>query len=302
MRSLILICLSVLAAGCAAWSTTTPRESLDQAPQWQPGEWWTLHVTAACGGETNITRVVTGTIGPDYLVGMPSDDFRDSILSLHIPGFGDVSRANLSYQIHNVPFQLVRFPIVDGDTWETNFEGGHVNVTLAKRSDTLVDAIITGDYSGSATYDASVHEFTKLDFPGYADITLVDHGYAYKGLVTVPHRETLVFSVGRSVVPRTTNITDTVDVRGSFTHASFVVAATSIGQAPAGAYRARVTDPSGETFDFSTTPGDSPGCHQQAFRSANPVGTWTFDNFAGGPGFVLEEGLAYESREVRLAD
>src|ERR1051325_8751935 len=115
------LALEALPAG-APPATQAPA-SLDAPPQWRGGEWWTIKVTDAFDGKSwEATRVVAGKEGDAYLVGMPRDAFSNEQMVIHLPGYGQVSSSSLGFDVHNCPFEPLRFPLADGKEWDTKFE------------------------------------------------------------------------------------------------------------------------------------------------------------------------------------
>src|SRR5438046_646620 len=76
---------------------TMPREApaagertLDKAPEWRLGEWWSYKLTDGFAGNTyEFTRVVAGQdkAAGNYLVGFPIDEFDNNVMLFHTPGF-----------------------------------------------------------------------------------------------------------------------------------------------------------------------------------------------------------------------
>ena len=97
--------------------------SLAEAPSWRSGEWWRIRLTDFTGDTFEVTRVVAGVEGDDYLVGMPATEWINDFMVLHIPGFGEVAREDLSYETHDVRYEPLRFPLTQGAKWATAFEG-----------------------------------------------------------------------------------------------------------------------------------------------------------------------------------
>jgi hypothetical protein len=312
LRALALLA-ALLLAGCAAPASLSPAStegaparSLDAAPVYETGEWWTLKIVDGFTKKTKeVTRVVAGEEGDAWLVGMPSEAFDDELLALHIPGFGDVAKTDLSYQIHNDPFKMIEFPAKEGASWETNFEGGKMKVAIDKVDGSTAQISLTGNFRGSATYDASLGEFRSFAVDSYATIEVVDHGFGYKGAVTVPHKQTFVFNPVRVAGALSGGLqpappVESIAVKGDFTRISFVALIGTFANTPTSYYSEKITDPSGKTYEFATMPGQPAGFYMKGFRSDKPVGSWSFQHVAAGPGIVLAEGLAYEARDVTL--
>src|SRR5688500_1470379 len=139
---------------------TMPREppaagerTLAAAPQWRLGEWWTYTMTDGfTGGSYDFTRVVAGEdrAAGNYLVGFPVEEISNDVMLSHIPGFGDITQANLAYETHDAYFQPLNFPLADGSSWETEFEGlglGLAEVTVLDPNRAQVDMQVGGGYT-----------------------------------------------------------------------------------------------------------------------------------------------------------
>lgn len=297
----------------------TGERTLAQAPTWRLGEWWTYRITDAfTGASVDTTLVVAGTFGTTYLVGFPIHDFSNNVLVLHMPGVGDVDRTDLSFEVHDVDFQMLRFPLVAGDSWTTAFEGrpGTVHVVRAQGEQAILQGSDTvqgttgptSSWNITATYDAPTGTITQLHAEGYADYKVTGHGFAYTGRVRVPHAHDLVFQHGRitpvldiNTQPTTTQ-TDNVLVEPGYDALAFTIIVGSGAVAPgpnAGYYQETVTSPNGTQYSLSSLPGE-PGLKLAFYGTGDPSGTWTLQHTAGGPGLVLTEGIGYHSIDVDL--
>lgn len=303
-----------------------PRD-LQAPPQWKTGEWWQYKlVDDFTGASTEVTRVVAGTDGDDFLVGMPAMQFRHDIMVLHMPGFGQVSRANLSFEVHDARFAPLKFPIKAGDTYPTEWEGQPTTVTVVTAADGIATLEATNPQGGDnvqMTYNAEVGEITKLVMPGYATYEIVGHGFDFNGVMTVPHQHDLIFVQQRIGVPlgvpqggEPVLTTDAVNVDPTYDRVSFAIIAGSLPSSlitnalglpdvvpvdpPQGYYKETATAPDGETFEVEILPTDTPGLKISFFGKDMPGGDWRFDHLAAGPGIVLTEGIAYHVYDVEL--
>jgi hypothetical protein len=290
--------------------------TLEAAPLWKQGEWWKVRLTDQFESKSyEATRVVVGQEDEFYLVGMPSDAFSDDLMVIHLPGFGQISKEDLSWDTHNKPFNPVQFPLTQGATWDFQFEGQTaMHAKVASIIGTVAQIEYTGGYSGAATYDAAMHEIVKLQMNGYASYEVLDHGYNYTGMVTVPHMFKLVFQEFRTgpilkgTAPAT--ITDTVVVDSTFDRVSFGeifagLCSPVAGLCPvpqpnaAGYYEEKATGPGGKTFTLTILPTD-PSVRVRTFAMDQPGGTWTFQHTVGGAAILGSEGIAYHTYDVMM--
>jgi hypothetical protein len=294
--------------------------TLAEAPRWRLGEWWTYRIRDQFTGNTfEVTRIVAGTMGQDYLVGFPVDAFSNDALVLHLPGVGDVAQADLSFEVHDARFHPLRFPLEAGDSWTTQFEGR--NGTMLVESTSGGSAVLAGSGQGwgmNLTYDAEAGDLVRLSYPGYMDLELVAHGYGHQGDVRVPHAHDLVFFHGRvagplglGLEPRTDQpITEEVVVPEGYDRLSFALIAGNVllGATPqgeplpaSGVYRERATSPDGTVYELVVLPSD-PALRVTFHGSDAPAGTWQLEHAALGPGLAFIEGIGYHSIDVRLPE
>lgn len=292
-----------------------PVEAVEEAPRtllepplWKQGEWWKIRLVDGFQGSTyETTRIVAGQEGDHYLVGMPSDQFSDDFMVMHIPGFGQISKDDLSFETHDVPTQVLRFPLVDGDGWETAFEGGVITTNVFVESETRARIQFTGSQTGNATYDALVGEVVRYEQEDYANYEVIDHGFDYSGVVTVPHQHDLIFQHFRIAglltgVPSApaTSITDTVTVDSTYDRVSAAIIAGGLSpDAPGGYLQEIATAPDGKVFEMTVMPIET-GFVVHTFSHLNPGGSWTFEHRALGPGFIGAEGIAYHTYDVEM--
>ena len=295
--------------------------TLLEAPKLQVGEWWKIELTSPFGDvSSTFYRVVADIEGDTYVFGMPHEGWWKEAVIYHTPAFGDVSATDLSYNTHDILFTPLKFPLVDGDTWQTQFSGGPL-MTAHVKVDSDTEATITftapncgplgvlsatGQCSGESTiltlvYDATIHEVREFNH-GTVVFTVVEHGYGFEGWVTVPRGEDLVFLHGRIGPAADVGLApaapvETVTVNGGFNRVSFIQVIQPLG---GGAYRERAVAPDGTEFITEAIPA-TPGAFQLAFfEQANPDGDWALEHVAGGPGVVFIEGIAYHQYDIHL--
>ncbi|MEA3191129.1 MAG: hypothetical protein QOD77_1711 [Thermoplasmata archaeon] len=291
-------------------------------PEWRLGEFWEYAITDHFAGNTiTTTRVVAGTDGGNYLVGFPLEAFDNDVLIFHMPGYGDVSQADLSFEAHDVVYAPLKFPLTAGESWPTAWEGISGTATVLSATPQQAEVRIVADNGGydiTATYDAEMGEIIKVAYPGYMDYEVTRHGYGYTGLVRVPHAHDLVFQNGRlgpwdiqqnivqDAVPA--DLQDTVEVGPGYDRLAFTIIVgggpsllvpEAQGTPSGGYFKETVTAPNGTVFMLEQLPNET-GLKIQFFGTGDPVGTWTLDHQAGGAGIVLTEGIGYHSIDIEL--
>lgn len=303
----------------------TPFGPLEAPPLWQVGEWWKIRLVDLTGATIEVTRVVAAVEDAFYLVGMPKDQFRDDLMVLHLPGFGQVLRTDLSFEIHDAPYQPLKFPLSAGDTWRTGFEGRAVEAkVLSAEGNVSKVQLRSPPGQGSddiiVTYDARVRDIANHSQPGYAYYDVLDHGFNYTGTVLVPHMHDLVFqhfriagafaSFGTSPAnpPQPApNITETIRLAPGYDRASFVIVLVDISallagsSRPFGVYQESITGPGGKKFEASLTPADASPLKIATFFLEKPSGDWSLTHVAGGFGVAGAEGIAYHVYEFVLS-
>ena len=303
------------------------RASLDAPPEWVLGEWWTIHAVSALDGTTyDITRVVAGKEGPDYLVGMPIDAFDDEIMVLHHPGMGLVQKASLGYETHDFLFAPLQFPLQEGDSWDSLWQSATGVVThTVEAVDPIggtAEIVMTGQQPARYTYDANLGAIRSFDAPGYMSWEVTGHGFDHEGTVRVPHSHDMTFFHGRlgPVVPvvqsqgivgaltgsplcppaggpcadaappvETINISEGYD-RASFSIIILDLPAFQFG-APvtAGGYQVTATAPDGTVFESSLLPTDTSGISLETWAYEDPEGIWDLTTLAVGAGQAFIE-------------
>ncbi len=312
---------------------------LDAPPQWVQGEWWTVEATSAFDGQQySIKRIVVGKEGPDYLVGMPIDAFDDEIMVLHHPGMGLVQADTLGYETHDFMFEPLQFPLEEGASWTSLWQSATGVVThtvesvdLETRTATIT---MTGQQSGTYTYDADLGAISEFNAPGYMSWKVTGHGFGHEGIVRVPHGHDMTMFHGRvgplvpivqsqGAVQQATgsaicppNVNTCADVAGpmetfvipdEYDRASFslilIDVPAFVGGAPAsaGAYQITAAAPDGTTFEAQHLPTDG-ALTIQTHALDNPGGEWQLTTIVGGAGQVFIEGVTYVTFDVVMPE
>ncbi len=300
------------------------------APRWATGEWWQYHVLLHyTGAEYDVTRVVAGRDGDNYTVGMPLEDWEamgDNVIGYHLPGLGDVRVSDLMYEVHDLPYKLLDFPLQAGDSWQAGFEFSEVIVTVESadaagavmRVEKMYEQAwgpvaapvtnrVLGDvYTARAEYDARLGEVRLLDIPGYARVEVVDHGYGFEGTVRVPRNQGMPFVNGRIAGLPDRNdpthpITGEAHVEDVYDRMALTLGAGSLafeGQQSTGYYKETARGPDGEYVLEKVPPNTA--LEFKHFSVERPGGAWTFEHIAIGPGGAQSEAFAYEIHDVTV--
>lgn len=287
--------------------------TLTAPPDWRIGEWWTVELTSSLTGETvEMTRVVAGTEGEDYLIGQPEDAWSTEGLVFHVPGLGEVRQDDLSYEVHDVRFQPLQFPLTDGASWQTSFEGLDVEASVTTTDAGTAEIHYCCGRNITATYDPGVRAITSFDADdGFISYEVIDHGYDYTGVVTVPHGHDLIFNHGRVAGALSASSTqpappvEEVELDPDYQRVSFVQIAGPLGvveQPISSAYIERATNPNGTTFETQHLPTDGGSFTVNFFETTELGGTWSFEHAAPGPGLAFTEGIAYHVFNMKLPE
>ncbi len=296
------------ADGAGSGSTDVPTRSLQTAPEWQVGEWWTIKMTSPLiGYDVTWTRVVAGTEGSDYLLGQPKDEWAKEALLFHVPGLGEVAQDDLSYEVHDARFHVADFPLTDGKEWDTEFEGNPVTAQVTTNPDGTAEIWYCCGANITATYDPALGVLSSFEAEGLITYEVVDHGFGYEGIVTVPHGHDLVFVNGRIASVIDLNMqpappVEEVEISSDYQRVTFAgIVGDVVSGAPAGgAYREVATSPNGTTFETTRLPVEGAGLTVNVFETTEVGGTWSFEHEAAGPGIAFTEGIAYHVFDIEL--
>jgi hypothetical protein len=288
-----------------------------QAPRLVVGEWWRVRFNDYLGeGDIEVVRVVADVNDDGYIFGMPHEGWLKEAIAFHSPAFGDVN-PDLSYDTHNVRFEAVQFPLTAGATWETAFAAQPYVATVTaadeytatiefepKVAPQPTDPVfallgLAGGGPMTLTYDARQHEVVRME-SAIGMWEVVEHGYDYRGWVTVPRGEHTAIDYGtfgpasqtHDVRPRT------VTVHEGFNRMTMMHFVGTAGDAPA-YIMARDVTPDGTEF---ITEMQGSGYQLRFYETNAPSGTWTVEDLVVGAGFTYHMGIAYVQYDISLPD
>lgn len=303
--------------------------TLAAAPKWVEGEWWRIRFHDSFSGtDVEFVRVVAKVEDEGYVVGMPHEAWYKEAVVYHTPAFGDVN-LDLSYHAHDVPFLPLKFPLTNETTWTTHWESEtpDLQARVTVESPTRAKVSFVGPDCGplgffgvcpnpqneetevvSLVYNAQIHEVESLTIGNnFFSYEVVEHGYGFKGWITVPRGEDLVFFHGRlgastmSIGGAPAMPTETVKVEGGFNRISFILVVGNVVGAPAGGtYSIKAVAPDGTEYKKESQTGGP--FNFEFYEGMDPDGDWTFDYTVVGPGIAFIEGIAYHQYDIHLPD
>ena len=287
-------------------------------PRLVAGEWWRIRFDSGSYEEVSeVVRVVADVTEEGYVFGMPHEGWFKEAISYHAPAFGDVG-LDLSYATHNEVFQPLRFPLVEGDTWETTFATAPLVATVESVDEHIATIRLDappGEPDPTAPamsalglafaaesmrlhYDARQHEVVKFEsFIGTWEV--VEHGYGFEGWVTVPRGEHTAIDYGTfgPVMPGEPVVSRTIEVEGGFNRLTLMHAV--FGVSP-GAYRIRSVAPDGT--EFLTEAVGTETFVFKFYEATDPDGAWQLEDLVGGVGGTYSMGIAYHQYDIHLPD
>lgn len=294
-----------------------PNATLEDPPEWRVGDWWTTTVTDAFSGETHTTtRVVAAREGSTYHVGLAADDFSDAAVVAGWPPVGEVQARDLSFQLHGERFQPVAFPLEEGTSWSTTYEGREgyeaevvsvagttAEVGMTRTAQSPFGSVET---TMNLTYDARHRAVTEATDDLGRTYEVTDRGEAYEGDVVVPlgraqHLEGRVIGVfdGLAVTPNFAPPTGSVRVSQPAASAMLLAGSAPLaGGSPPGVYQEVAQPPGGDAFQLDST--GTEGLSVTHVHAEEASGTWEFQHVAGGYGAAATEIVAYDPLTVTL--
>ena len=288
------------------------------APKLVPGEWWRIRFESGFfEGAPEFVRVVADVNEDGYVMGMPHEGWFKEAIAYHAPAFGDIG-LDLSYSLHNEPFEPLRFPLVEGATWTTTFGTSEFVATVESAdaytatvrfdpppsepepTDVLFAALspVPTDAGMRLVYDARQHEVVRFEsLIGVWDV--VEHGYGFEGWVTVPRGLHTAIDYGQFLpaTPGEPLVMRSQPIEGGFNRLTIMHGIFALGP---GAYSIRTVSPNGT--EFVTESKGEQGFTVSFHEASEPDGVWTMEDVVGGPGGTYTMGMAYHQFDIRLPD
>ncbi|HET6398440.1 MAG TPA: hypothetical protein VFH47_02670 [Candidatus Thermoplasmatota archaeon] len=291
-------------------------EATTQAPpRLVTGEWWRIRFDYGLDAPVDeVVRVVADATPDGYIFGMPHAGWFKEAIAYHAPAFGDVA-LDLSYATHNERFEPVRFPLVEGATWETVFATQPLVATVVaadtytatvrfdppardpQPTDAVYSALGLAMQGGmSLVYDARQHEVVRMESP-IGSWSVVAHGYGFEGWVTVPRGEHTAIDYGTfgPAAPGEPILSRDIEVSGGFNRMTLMHMVYAL--AP-GVYRITSTAPNGTAL-VTETDGLQPFTIR-FHEAADPDGTWRQEDLVAGAAATYSMGIAYHQYDILL--
>ncbi len=193
--------MALLLAGCAdsapAAEAEVPEPTIEEAapevdpvaagmvpPAWQVGQWWAYDTLS---GRT--TRIVTDETADAWIVA--SDNIAAAFYDARDPisNMGPQRKSDLAGSQGAASVQFFAWPLVDGASWTTTWDGREISITATANNGTwFFEGQNGGNVYVDYTYDPSVAWMRQINFYGddaslQYSMTLNSWGDAYDGNV-----------------------------------------------------------------------------------------------------------------------
>lgn len=317
--------VAVSLAGCLGPSLPSASEAdripgAVEAPQWRVGDWWTYEFSTEVYEKTFEATVVVGQVTETgYVLGMPKDKYELNAILFHLPPLGTVTRT-LGYNVHDVLFEPVRFPLSDGLQWQTTWVTAPIAFTAKAatvqtpggseqgfhidnegRESVSAGRLVSLEYAPSVGW-LSKYERRDPDGRVRERIVLKDSGHGASGEVRLMDGIHMALLALRSANnPSEGLVAPSIPFAVPGEH-NTIFAACVWGDAP-GYYRASVRHPQMTACDATGAvgPGADMGRRFALSEVANPGGYWEASLTAAGTGVALVEVMSYHAWDATLA-
>ncbi|HUR69637.1 MAG TPA: hypothetical protein VM370_10355 [Candidatus Thermoplasmatota archaeon] len=187
MRAFLLLAVALVAVGCvgsppedkalmrgtegpsegapvAAASGDAPA-SAAEAPTWALGDAWLITTSDGGGASSQSALVVTGVSADTYTVSTTSEELAGYDAMFDVSYVGPIRARDLAGAQDGRPIQYYDFPLADGKTWTTTWDGRDVALK-ASRTANGFDILGTVDGSPYVSYDLApeLKWFSHMDF------------------------------------------------------------------------------------------------------------------------------------------
>lgn len=190
----VLMLLAVALAGCSDDDSPAPDDGSDpamtdgpaplEAPTWAVGDFWTYETSFG----TTWNLVVTANGSSDYTVDTDDPNLAFFHDQNEVSYLGDVRKSDLAGSQGNDRVRYYAFPLEDGKTWTTPWDGVAMTITATRVSDQVYtfeafwEDLLIYTYRYDAA-DRSLSDFRGYDGNGTETFTLdlVDSGTGFTG-------------------------------------------------------------------------------------------------------------------------
>jgi hypothetical protein len=312
--------LAAILAGCIGAEEDSAPEaqaaSLERAPQWSIGQWWTMEThDSLTDTVSEVTLVVTESGDTTARIGMTAETFNHRFFVYHLPPLGDIRLESFSWNVMGHEFDALEFPLHKGNEWETVFHGidygWNVKAEVMETDGHEAHIHMIGDnVLIDVVYDAELGMITQFDSGAYGvSFKMTDHGYDYEGDVRTPSNIDLGFLEGRvgTVLDAAANPGSpilTVEQTKEVTHGTlaFIVGGLpQLGTTGPGTYHATATTPTGTTYERTFTPTPMDGVFLMELEGIEGVhGDWELTFTSAGAAWLAVELIVYDLEETTL--
>ena len=271
-------------------------EDAAYAPDWRIGDWWTFRIGSSYASAREITIIVVGADDQAYAVAASTETTALESIWWHLPPIGIVDRADLSWEAHDEPTEILRFPLADGARWTGSMEGQEIGFAAEQLPTGAFE--VTGLYDGEwlavrYVYDPAVGQFTNAtlnygsDTNSWSTLELLASGHGYAQPSFLPMYDD-AFLGGFGDVAEPTPMEE-FEVPDETSHVMFGCMAEGI----VGEFRVQVQPSEGPAFSCGTTFAASGGNEHMEVKSVPAsAGTWRIVPTIVGPGTVFVEAAA----------
>lgn len=241
------------------------------APTWNVGDWWEFK-----SPDDGHTYAVSAAGSDSYTVLPKKVDAAVYDAVFDISFVGSIKRADLSGRQEAGPVKFFDFPLSDGKTWKTTWDGFEVTLT-AKEEATIPTPLgpgpgfsITGIRGNETfveyTYSPVVKWWTKVTWGGDYSLELIGAGANYTGELYTAEATTVV---DKDLSGNGGPIAEAFDIAETVTHVTYEFGL----YASEAAYHLRIIDP--ENAMFAEGGGACMPCHVGVQDTVPAVpGTW----------------------------
>ncbi len=269
-----------------------------EAPEWVVGDWWTFRIGSTYAPARDITIVVVGVDDTSYAVAASEERTALESIWWHLPPIGIVSRADLSWEAHDEPMSILRFPLADGARWTGSIEGQEIGFAARKLPSGAFE--VTGLYDEEwlairYVYDPAVAQFSNAtlnygsDTHSWSTLELVESGQGFALASFLPMYDDAFLGGFGDPTEADPQVTREFEVPDEVSH----VMLGCMAQGIVGEFRVQVTPSEGPAFSCGRTfTSTDPGTHMEIITAPGSPGTWRIVPTVVGPGSVFVEAAA----------